>query len=288
MGWLERTGFVVVALLLAGFVGSFFYEVDEWISAEGVEIQLNADKTGFVASASLSGKSVAKAAEGQKAEISNIRIASEGDTLLRAQLDGASRGEAISRRLAGESVRKALESSLVGRSVRAREDVPLKVTGIGEIEVEAGVRTSAAAGQGQSFDPDPDQTLTGHVVQGRHVLSAQLGDLPPDIRQAATLALERQLVGQSVEVQGRPQLVEAIHDPRFVVKLEAEGVGQGSDPLPGASLKRSFEATIELSKVPDDLAARMREAIRQGRKVTAKIQVRTGSRPIAYFLLRRS
>jgi len=39
MGWLERTGFLVVVLLLAAFAYSFVATSDEWITAEDVPIE---------------------------------------------------------------------------------------------------------------------------------------------------------------------------------------------------------------------------------------------------------
>lgn len=287
MGWLEKTGFVVVGLLVAGFASSFFYSVDEWVTAEDVAIEIGPDGEPFV-QPKLAGKSIAKAALGQPAEITNIRIQAPGDTLLRAQLSGDASGEAVSRRLAGEAVKKALEESLVGRSIQAREDAPLRVSSVGEIEVEAELHTAASMVMGEPLDPDAETKLTGSVVEGQHVLSAQLGELPPEVRESAIAALRAQLVGKPIEVDGKPQKIEDVLDPRFVVKLNAQSIGDANGALNAASLKRTFDAKIKLTNVPDGLARRMRDAVQQGRQVTAKVQVRTGSRPIAYFLLRRS
>lgn len=287
MGWLERTGFVIVTLLLAGFVYSFFYEVEEWVSAEDVPIELvDTPEQALVLKPKLGGKSIAKAAIGQDAKITNIRIAAEGDTLLRANVQGS--GVAVSRRLAGDAVKTALESSLKGRTVQSREDIPLTISEIGDIEVEADLKTTASQERGLTFDPSIGVTLIGRVTEGKHVLSAQLGDLPPDVRNAAVRALKEKLQGQTVEVDGKPQKIEEILDPRFVVRLTAENAAAGGNTIQAASLKRTFDATIVLDQVPLDLQQRIRDAIRQGKVVTAKVQVRTGKRPIAYFLLRRS
>lgn len=361
MGWLEKTGFVVVGLLVAGFAFSFFYEVEEWVSAEDVAIEAEtvavtapfggrviphgvadgdvvekgqpiflvseseesspmgntvlspaagvldldeslvstAVETGaqvavirnydaLLVRPKLAGKSIANAAVGQPAELSNIRIQSEGDTLLRAHLEGAAEGQEVSRQLAGDAVKKALEASLVGKSVRAREDKPLKIVGIGDVEVEAEVITKADGDGAVKFDPAASYKLRGTVSEGKPVISAQLGDLPPDVRASAVQALKAQLVGKSVMAGGKPVQIEDILDPRFVVRLSAEGLGEGGNAISAASVKRTFDATIRLQNVPADLVERIRQAHLAGKAVTAKVQVRTGSRPIAYFLLRRS
>lgn len=364
MGWLEKTGFVVVGLLVAGFAFSFLYEVEEWVSAEDVEIVAEEtvvqqsylvrteDLLGFTQQVpngtvvkerdilfsklaegsehvqviqapaagvffadpkptnlqfagdvrfgvirnygtlyvkpKLAGKSIANAAVGQPAEISNIRIQSEGDTLLRAHLEGAAEGQEVSRQLAGDAVKKALEASLVGKSVKAREDKPLKIVGIGDIEIEAEVITRSDGALGAKFDPAASYKLRGTVSEGKPVITAQLGDLPADIRESAIQALKAQLVGKTVIANGKPVQIESILNPSFVVRLSAEGLGENGNAISAASIKRTFDATIALENVSADLVDRIRQAHLAGKSVTTKVQVRTGSRPIAYFLLRRN
>lgn len=393
MGWLEKTGFVVVSLLLAAFAGSFFYEVDEWVTAEDVPIEaakaeITADepiylmrvlvddgvevrkgdpvfwvfkgdegiRTGTMVDAmekalqaaqnpeerdrlvkvanpylsrqpavitapmsgtlmltrdlargkldkgaalavirdyghlqvqaNLAGKSVAKADVGQRAELTNIRIQGSDDTLLRANLPSGR--TAVSRQVVGEDVRKALTDALVGQPVSAREDIPLKVQKIDSIEIEGEMQTASSTAGSLAFDPAPDFKLRGSVQAGKHLLSAQLGDLPAEVRERAVASLKKDLQGKSVILDGKPIQIEALLDPRFVIKLSAEGAAVAGKAISVASLKRSYDATVVLGTVPTDLLVRIKEAHRQGRTVTAKVQVRTGSRPIAYFLLRRS
>lgn len=357
MGWLEKAGYVVVTLLVAGFVGSFFYEVDEWVTADDVAIEaatnveivsdwdgaltrvvpengqrvekgkplfqlrtaqgpvtVVAERAGvFVATAgpapvaitkaqplgflrdydrlvvrpSLTGKSVANAAVGQRAELSNVRVPGPGDTLLRLNLGNRT---LVSRRLAETAVREALESTLVGRTVQAREDRPLVVTKVGDIEVEADLKAAPDGPAANETDPSSDLVLSGKVEEGRPVLSAQLGDLPADVRRAATLALRERLTAAGIALDGRNYRVEDVLDPRYVVKLTADWPGPAADAIPAASVKRSFEAVVSLdaNRVPDSLREAVRTADAAGRTVTARVQVRTGSRPVAYFLLRRS
>lgn len=395
MGWLEKTGFVVVSLLLAAFAFSFFYRIEEHITAEDVPIEPSstavvAPESGFVvrqlvaegaevrvgdalfelvvgpqsrelgpayagiarsleeatdpsirqrlslslaglgalrtrrvaATAAgafkaadgskagyfeegtvlgevldysrlllrpkLAGKSIANARVGQPAVISNVRILSPGDTLLRARFEGANRGSAISRSLAGSDVKDALNRALAGRSVVSREDIPVAIAEVTEVEVESGVRVGPGRGEGTPLDPGADDSFKGRVVQGKHVMSAQIADLPEDARRAAVAAVNEKLLGKSLDVGGKPLSVEEISEPHFVVRLQASGDTGSGPPIPAASLKRTFDAEVVFESAPPELVLRIREAHREGRQVTARVQVRTGTRSVAYFLLRRS
>ncbi|MCW5941264.1 MAG: biotin/lipoyl-binding protein [Fimbriimonadaceae bacterium] len=357
MGWLEKTGYVVVTLLVAGFVGSFFYSVDEWVTADDVPIEGRtvqeltaaaggtlvriAVRTGqevkagqvlfefagarapvrvlapqdgtlvlapelkpgpiaegqalgalrnydrLVVRPSLTGKSVANAAVGQRAEISNVRVPGPGNTLLRLNIGDRT---LVSRRLAETAVRDALDATLVGKSVVAREDAPLTITKVGDIEVEASIK--AVPDGAATVEPDPahDATLPGKVEEGNPTLTAQLGDLPPEAKRAAVQALRAQLAKSGIVLGNQNYRIEDLLDPRFVVKLTADKPGSATDAIPAATIKRSYEAVVALAdeRVTESLRQAVRDAEAQGRSVTARVQVRTGARPVAYFLLRRS
>lgn len=357
MGWLEKTGYVVVTLLVAGFVGSFFYEVDEWVTADevpieaAVSLQIVSDREGtltrvlatagerveigeplfqlrtpdgpalvvaeragvfvpsagpvplavtrgqalgslreygrLIARASLAGKSVANASVGQRAEFSGVKVPGPGSTLLRLNYGGKA---IVSQRLADTAVREALERALLGKTVLAREDRPLTVSKVGDIEVEAALKASPDGAAAIAPDPSPDLVIAGKVEEGNPVLSAQLADLPDDVREAASRALRERLTATGIGLDAKTLRVENVLDPRFVVKLTADKPGSAGAAIPVATVKRSFEAVVSLDprQVPDSLRDAVRSADANGRAVTARVRVRTGSRPIAYFLLRRS
>ncbi len=396
MGWLERTGYVVVALIVGAFAFSFVYEVDDWIAAEDVPIEAHettvAAKSGAFlatilvaegqsveqgeplfevfdtesASASaavlasidralqatsdpsarskltaarsqwspgkptaikapasgvahlreglspgpiegeaplaairdysrlivrpkLAGKTVQRARVGLMSRLTNVRFLSEDETLLRAQLSGASTAAALSRTLVGPELKELLQGALRGRAVVAREDIPLAIDSVDGVEIEAGLSTAAAKDETSPFDPSIEFRLMGKVVVGKPVLQAQIAELPQDVRALVEKELKARLVGRSVTAAGADVRIGAVDDPRFVVRLTATSPAPAkSSQLRAATLKRTYEATIALDPVPDHIRDRIIEAHRRGRTVTAKVEVRTGARPIAYFLLRRS
>jgi hypothetical protein len=290
MTWLERVGYTITAILLAGFVGCFFYQVDEWITAEGVEVISQGGQ--LVVEASLAGKSVAKAQSGQFAELANFRVQGDDDTILRLTTTEAVDETGYTSRLLASSARDVLSEALVGKTVQAREDVPLKVTGIQSIEIDAKVAAKPSAEAGEQLDPDRERKATGQVVSGMHTMQAQLGDLPPRVQDSLRAALKERLVGRAVAVDsvsgGANVAIEDLLDAHAVVKLEAGGgVAEGS-ALRVAPLKRGFDARIALDRVDPVIAELVETALANGHKVTANVRVRTGSKPIAYFLLRRS
>lgn len=232
---------------------------------EGGEVAVLRDYSRLVAKVSLAGKSVPEARVGQPARVTHLNLAGPAATLVRGKQDGAG---ILSRRSVDSSFRDEVERALAGRSVRARDDVPLTIKGVESIEVEAEV-------SGVQPDPAPEFALNGRVAKGEHVLSAQVGELPAELASSIRSALGRQL-----QVQG---------EPRFVVKLRAGGEGPADGKaISAASLKRSFDAEIEIVDVPAELLQSIRQAHLQGAQVTAKVSVRTGSRALASLLLRRS
>ncbi len=290
MTWLERIGYTITAILLAAFVGCFFYQVDEWITADGVEVT-SQDGQLFV-EASLAGKSVAKAQSGQYAELANFRVQGDDDTILRLTTSGAVAETGYTSRLLASSARNVLTEALVGQTVQAREDIPLKVTGIQSIEIDAKVSANPSSEPGEQLDPDRDRKATGKVVSGKHTMQAQLGDLPPQVQDSLRATLKERLVGREITVDsveaGASVVIGDLLDAHAVVKLEA-GDGESAAPaLRVAPLKRGFDARIALDTVDPVIRELVDTALANGHKVTANVRVKTGSKPIAYFLLRRS
>lgn len=290
MTWLERVGYTITAILLAGFVGCFFYQVDEWITAEGVEVTSQGGQ--LVVEASLAGKSVAKAQSGQFAELANFRVQGDDDTILRLTTSGAVSETGYTSRLLASSARDVLSEALVGQTVQAREDVPLKVTGIQGIEIDAKVAAKPSAEAGEQLDPDRERKATGQVVSGKHTMQAQLGDLPPQVQDSLRAALKERLVGRGITVDsvsgGANVAIEDLLAAHAVVKLEAGDGDAAGSALRVAPLKRGFDARIALEAVDPVIAELVETALANGHKVTANVRVKTGSKPIAYFLLRRS
>ncbi|RYG23816.1 hypothetical protein EON82_12810, partial [bacterium] len=143
--------------------------------------------------ASLSGETVARAAVGQPARITSIVVEPEAGTLFRGS-------DAISGRLLGDRVKAALEKSLVGRGVRLRDDVPLEVKEVSEVQVDA-VTNRATGGDPKravSLDPPGDLRIEAQVVEGHPSATVQVADLPADIARSAKEAAAAAVRGSRV------------------------------------------------------------------------------------------
>lgn len=234
--------------------------------------------------ASLAGDTVAGARAEDPARVVNIAVDPVGGTILRG-------GGIVSGQILGENAKMILGRALVGRAVRLRDDVPLRVTEVKEIQVDADLPSSAGGQPGGVLDLDPpaDLKVAAQVVEGSPAATVQVADLPADLVRS---------VGEQVRLGVRGRVVRAadgavrtLGDPsstRLVVKLKA-GVGPGEgEPLPGTMLARTFDAKLRLIDPPKFLLDAVRAADAAGRAVTCRVELRTGERPIALRLLKKS
>lgn len=278
MRWLERFGYVVVTLVVLAFVYAFTYRVDDVVTADGVEI-----KDGMTLEATLKGDAAPAARIGMEARITGITIEPAAKTLLRAA-DGKT--EWISGELAGDQVKTALEKSLVGTPVRTRIDRSLVVKQVAEVSIDAKIASSPANSSGtHMLEPSATDVLKAKVVEGTHVANVQLSQLPPEVQRQAEEQLRASLQGQTVTTtDGRTLKAEDLKSAHFVVKLKAEPTeGQGK-AVDAAPLSREFKAKLQIVDPPAYLV----EAVKAGRKVTCKVELPTGQRPIALTLLKKS
>lgn len=236
-------------------------------------------------SASLAGETVAQAQVGQPARISSIVVEPEAGTLFRGT-------DAISGRLLQDRVKVALDSRLVGRRVRLRDDVALQVNEISEVQVDAStVRTSGGdPTQAVLLDPPGDFQAEAEVIEGRPSATVQIADLPPALETEVRDIVRTALRGRSVRgIDGTIATLQDAKDVRMVVKLKAGPSTQpDASPIPGAMLSRTFDAQLKVKNPPPFLVEAVREADRAGKAVTARVELRSGSRPIALRLLKKS
>ncbi|CAN5490560.1 hypothetical protein BH11ARM2_BH11ARM2_27560 [soil metagenome] len=238
--------------------------------------------------ASFAGDTVPQAKVGQMAKVTGITVDSGTGTLLRANLSGT---PAVSGKILGEGVKKALNEKLAGTPVRLRDDVPLRVSEVSDVQVDADVVGGPyASGPGVTLDPSSDLAIQAQVVEGAGTASVQTSDLPPDAAQAAREAVRKALQGQSVRrADGTTVALGDVSDARFIVKLKAEtGVGGSQTPIDATKLTRTFDAKLKLLSPPVFLIEAVKTADRAGKAVTAHIDLRTGTRPIAFILLKKS
>jgi len=233
------------------------------------------------------GETVGAAKAGEVARITNVTIPAEGDTIIHGN---SPEGPMLSRSIATDKVRKALEDNLKGTSVRLRDDIPLQITAVSSVEVDASLSGAKSNATGQILDPPADMKFDGTVLKGDHKAEVQIAALPESARKAADAALSQILQGKIVnEPNGSPFQISGVGDPNYVVKAKATvGTGGAGQELKGSSLSRSFNATVEIGSPPPYLIDKVREADKAGKVVTAKVEIKTGSRPIAFTLLRRS
>jgi hypothetical protein len=236
-------------------------------------------------SASLAGQTVPKAAVGQPARLTSIAIDPEEGTLFRA-------GGTLSGRLLGSSVKDVLSKELSGKGVRLRDDIPLKVAEISEVQIDArATRTEGGdATKAIPLDPPADLLVKAEILEGQPMASVQIADLPADVEAKARQAVRAAVNGKAVR---RPDgsvatLVDA-EDVRMVVKLKAERASSFEpNALSATSLSRSFDAKLRIPSPPAFLVDAVRAADANGKAVTARVEVQTGTRPIAFILLRKS
>lgn len=236
---------------------------------------------------SFKGDTVPAAKDADVATISGISVDTGNDTILRAT---SPIGAMLSRSLAGDSVKSALGSSLTGTKVKLRDDVPLEIKSISGVEVDAVVQGKSAASSSLVLDPPANMKLQGTVIHGEHMAEVQFAELPKEVRAAADEALSKAVAGQNVaQPNGSSFDISSISDAKYVVKAKAKiSDSQSKGGISASSLSRTFDATIKIDSPPPYLIAKVRLADKLGKAVTAKVEVKTGTRPIAFILLRRS
>ncbi|HWD40310.1 MAG TPA: hypothetical protein VG944_15790, partial [Fimbriimonas sp.] len=110
--------------ILAPTAGTFRCDPKTDDVAQGTEVCHVSDYSTVQLHATLTGDSVAKAAVGQWAKISNIDVESDSGTVLRAT---ASQGPLLSHQVLGPEIRKDVAARLAGHAVQFRDDLPLKI-----------------------------------------------------------------------------------------------------------------------------------------------------------------
>lgn len=257
--------------------------------AKDAEIARVVDYNDLRMTASLSGQTVPKAQVGQMAKISAITAEPEAGTLFRGYGPGMT---AISGRLLGDQVKEVLDRSLAGVKVKVRDDIPLQIKEVSEVQVDAQV-TRSPAGDGRAaaqLEPQSGYSVTAQVVEGSPSASVQLADLPEDVERKAIEVVKKAVQNKTVRnVNGSVATLQDVSNVHLVLKLKAEKADAlDAGALPATAVSRSFEATLKVQSPPQFLIDAVREADRAGKSVTARVELRTGTRPIAFILLRKS
>jgi hypothetical protein len=132
--------------------------------------------------------------------------------------------------------------------------------------------------------------LDAEVISGTPAATIQVADLPSDVYEAARKLAQDGTLNRAVKkIDGSTAQIAGVENLRFLVKLKAGPASQGmTSDLAGAMVSRSFEAGVQLKQPPNFLIEAVRRADQTGRKVTARVEMVTGKRPIAMRLLKKS
>jgi hypothetical protein len=270
-------------LVVAPAAGVFRKVADS--AAAGEDIARIVDYSDLRLAASLAGQTVSQAAVGQPTRITSISTEPDAGVLFRGT-------DSISGSILGKDLRDAVSNGLVGRGIQVRDDTPLAVTEVTEVQVDATTRFGSATPSGESvaLDPVGSLVLDAEVISGTPAATIQVADLPANVYETARkLAQDRTLNRAVKKIDGSTAQIAGVENLRFLVKLKAGPASQGmTSDLAGAMVSRSFEAGVQLKQPPNFLIEAVRRADQTGRKVTARVEMVTGKRPIAMRLLKKS
>lgn len=225
--------------------------------------------------------------------------------------------------LLGAKIKKIVRDAFKDRTVTQRDDIPFKVTDIKKVEVDADVSSSPITSSGHQVirsssaiqaDAPAELELTGKVLEAKHHLNVQVADLPPAVTKQVAALVVRKLHGQLIDAPQQPKReggptpedrlrVEAVRNVQIIAQVKGENA-EAKGPtdrlkrkaartaLRGAPYEkmsdaRQFEATVQITNPPQFLKDEVLELMDQGKDVKAKAEVITGTRPVAFLLLKR-
>lgn len=257
--------------------------------AKGEAVAKMLDYSKLEGTAELEGNTVAKAKADNFVRVSNVSFAAGATSLFRAS---SSHGDVIASRIFGDELSEMALSSLKGKRLRIRDDLPLEVKDIKQIQIDARMLTSLEDSQTEviELDPRPKETLSARVLSGSHEAVVQVAELPAGLHKSLSATIASALMGKTLrQFNGQELGVESIEDPRFVLQVQADAEGgSGSPEIPATVLSRKYVARIQIKNPSPALSAAVLEADRRGKPVTARVEQVTGTRPIAFILLKRS
>ena len=272
--------------------------------------------------AKLSGDTAADARTGQTATIKAIYpdyktgVTFRGDTVP----EGSYRWQnerVTSYSLLDASIKDKVKDAFKDRTITRQDDIPFNVTEVTDVELNSDLQTvpvdeSEVATPDKSVlpaDAPAELELSGKVVEGKHLLVVQLTDVPPAVIKEANDSVTNKLRGKVVAVPQEPETeggeapirhlrVEGVGNTRIIAKMKGEN-DKAKGPtkelkreakrnsIRGGFLERQYEATVQIQNPPPFLKAKVLELLEQGKEVKAKVELKTGRRPVAFLLLRR-
>lgn len=269
--------------------GTFRLDAKDGVVEKGVVLGRVVDYGDLRLAANLGGQTVADAKAGQSARITSLDMGSPNETIFRGS---SPTGDTLSGKLIGAKVKDALQRELQGVAIQLRDDKPLAIQDIGELQVDARIRREPEQGKASAIplDPPASYVLNATVIEGVPTATVQIADLPKDIRDHAISSVKQALEGQSIQdLDGSLSRLSQADDINLVAKLNAKGLATGATTkLNGTMTARTFDAKLKIDSPPPFLIQAVRDADRNGSAVTARVELVTGQRPIAFILLKKS
>jgi len=295
--------------------------------AADAEILKVVDLNDLRLTAKVSGDTAADARTGQTATIKAIvpeyktGVIFRGDTVPQGNYRWQ-KERVTSYNMLDPKVKDIVKEAFKGRTITRNNDIPFNVTDVTDVEVNADLRTvpvdeGAAAtppaeGQGGAVlvgDAPAELALSGKVLEGKHLLTVQLTDVPPAVLKEVNGMVTEKVNGKVVAMPQEPETeggdapirhlrVEGIRNPVIIAKMKGENKDAKGETkalkreaartaIRGGFLERQYEATVQIQNPPPFLKARVLELLEEGKEVKARVEVRTGRRPIAFLLLKR-
>lgn len=276
-------------VILAPASGSLEIKIGNGAFEAGSDLFAILDYGSIVLDASLSGASVAKASVGQTAQISALTL-SGSPTLFRGTTPD---GPILSSSVISEKALVAVNESLEGRPLSLRDDKLLQIESVTKFEVDAhaGVEGRTPGQEGIALEPPTNYSITAKVVEGTHTGSVQLADLPTDVRSTIESAITSSVSGTPlVTMDGREITLGMMSQMNVVLKVKAKSTDGGSSTgaIRGTPLKRTYDAKLRIDSPPPFLVNLLKAAHQNGKDLTARVALKTSTRPLAFILLKRS
>ncbi len=257
------------------------------VAEQGEDVIQVMDYSKLEIKASLEGQTVAKAEAGQKARLTSLNLPSASMTLFRGSAGGE---DIISGQLIGDEARKLLAEAFKGQKLTARDEIPLEAGEIKQIQIDAKMQwKDGGASQGQMLDPSSRAQFPAEVIAGTHEVTVQATQLPTSIKSQLEELIRSRVTGRIVTLpSGGSKALGRISELGVIVQMSASQAKEAKSSLPGAVLAHKYTASLRLTNPPPYLSEAVLRADREGKAVTARAEVVTGTRPIALLLLRKS
>ncbi len=264
--------------------GVFVITESEKPYAKGDTIAKILNYSKLIAQAELEGATVGKAREGQPVRLSAITYSDTGIVFR----GSSQHGGVVSGQFFNQATKDQVEALLRGQKVKARDDIALTIEGVKSIQVDSAIDLNWGVESADPIllDPPPSYVVSGVVVSGSHVGTLQTASLPAKVKDAIRAEAERR--AQEVALSTKEtSTIKGFRDFNTVVQVTVKGQAPEGGAWPATIINRQFVAQVSIPNPPPGLVKAVMKADRNGTSVTARVEVVTGSRPLALTLLKK-